>query len=221
MSPFCPENLDAILALVESANPTVAEHCRRVAGYAIRMASQYGLPQDLIETIRVGSLLHDAGKILVPARLLTKPGRLNRHEWATLRHHPQQGLELIERLGVSETVASIVIHHHERWDGRGYPDRLEGVSIPWVVRLVSVMDAFDALTSPRAYREALSVDAARSLIAREAGQRYCPWIVSGFLSLPRTLLDPERADHETRYVPDGCPAPMALAATKAWPAVAL
>jgi putative nucleotidyltransferase with HDIG domain len=212
-------NLDTILTLLETVRPTVAAHSRRVATYAVRLAMQYGLPPALIETIRVGSLLHDVGKILIPSRLLTKPGRLNDREWVQLQDHPALGVELIERLGFDDAVAEIVLYHHERADGLGYPDGLTGDSIRWPVRIVSVMDAFDALTSPRAYRQALSVGGARSLIAREAGSRYCPWVVSGLLSLPARLLQPSRVDLVPPYVPDGCPNRAATWATETWTAV--
>ena len=92
---------------------------------------------------------------------------------------------MAERLGFDSDVLDIILYHHERNDSSGYPDGLDGDAIPWTVRIVSVMDAFDALTSPRTYREALSIDAARTLLAREAADRYCPWVVSGLLSIPK------------------------------------
>jgi len=209
-------NLDTVLTLLETARPSVASHSRRVATYSVRLAMQYGLPPKLIDTVRIGALLHDVGKILVPSRLLTKPGRLSDREWSQLQHHPVLGLELIERLGFDDTVAEIVLYHHERADGLGYPDGLTTDAITWPVRIVNVMDAFDALTSPRAYRQALSVEGARSLIAREAGSRYCPWVVSGLLSLPSRLLEPCKADLVPPYVPDGYPNRAATWATESW-----
>jgi len=215
--------LEDIIAAMEARYPAVAAHCRRVSLYAVRLATQYGLPASTIETIRVGSLLHDLGKLEVPERILEKPGRLTEREWARLRHHPESGLALVQRLGFDEAVAEIVLYHHERIDGSGYPDSLAGEAIPWAVRIVSVMDAFDALTSPRAYRAALSLEAARALLAREAGTRYCPWVVSGLLSLPRIMLQHVEPDHREAYLPDSCPGMAALSlATQAWtPAGAL
>ena len=162
------------MAAMETRYPAVAAHCRRVSLYAVRLATQYGLPATTIETIRVGALLHDLGKLEVPERILEKPGRLTEREWARLRHHPEAGLGMVDRLGFDEAVAEIVLYHHERIDGSGYPDGMVGEAIPWPVRIVSVMDAYDALTSPRAYRAALSIEAARTLLSREAGSPLLP-----------------------------------------------
>ena len=178
---------------------------------------QYGLSPETVETIRVGALLHDLGKLEIPERILEKPGRLTEREWAKLRYHPEAGLALVDRLGFDVSIGEIVLYHHERMDGSGYPDSLAGHDIPWAVRIVSVMDAFDALTSPRTYRAALSIDAARALLAREAGSRYCPWVVAGLLSLPRQLLLAAATNAAGVCHPDGPPSPSAVRlATMEW-----
>lgn len=205
------------MSAMEARCPGVAAHCRRVSLYSVRLATQYGLDAETVEAIRVGGLLHDLGKLEVPPRLLEKPGRLTEREWDRLRRHPEAGLALVDRLGFGAPVAEIVLYHHERFDGSGYPDNLTADCIPWPVRIVSVMDAFDALTSPRPYRAALSLDAACSLLAREAGSRYCPWVVAGLLSLPRPMLQAAATAPAPRCQPDGCPSPAALLkATQAW-----
>ncbi|MFB3854300.1 MAG: HD-GYP domain-containing protein [Vicinamibacterales bacterium] len=206
------ENLFAALA---ARRPREAEHSRRVSAYAIRLASQYGLSASMLETIGTGALLHDVGKLIVSGRILDKPARLNRREWVALESHPRAGAELVEDQGLGNGIAEIVLHHHERIDGGGYPDRLAGRAIPWMVRIVTVMDAFDALTSPRQYRRALSIDAARSLIAREAGLRFCPWVVAGLMSLPHSLLQPPQTV-PAAYVQDGLASEAAKAATEGW-----
>lgn len=209
--------LEDIMSAMEARCPAVAAHCRRVSLYSVRLATQYGLDGATVEAIRVGGLLHDLGKLEVPPRLLDKPGRLTEREWDRLRRHPEAGLALVERLGFGAPVAEIVLYHHERFDGSGYPDCLAADRIPWPVRIVSVMDAFDALTSPRPYRDALSFDAARSLLAREAGSRYCPWVVAGLLSLPRPMLQASATAAVPPCQPDGCPGLAALLkATQAW-----
>ncbi len=172
-------DVNTILAALEVKRPAVAAHCRRVAAYSVQLATHYGLPSDMIDTIRFGSLLHDIGKLMIPAHVLSKPGRLTEQEWKELQSHPERGFEMAEQLGFGPGILDIILYHHERNDGSGYPDGLDVNAIPWTVRIVAVMDAFDALTSPRTYREALSVDAARTLLAREAADRYCPWVVSG------------------------------------------
>ena len=214
-------NLVTLLDAVGARHPAIASHSRRVAAYAVRLAAQYGLEARTIDAIRVGALLHDIGKTRLPSRLLSKPGRLTEGEWTTLRTHPEVGCDLVDRMGFDGAVCEIVLYHHERFDGTGYPHRLEGSSIAWAVRLVSVADAFDALTSNRPYRTAMSADAARFLLAREAGSRFCPWAVCGLLSLPRELLEPpELTRPGSRYVPDGCPAPASTLATRTWQASA-
>lgn len=214
--------VSAILAAMDARCPSVAAHCRRVSEYGALLAVQYGLPSDLVATIRLGGLLHDLGKIAIPERILSKPGRLTDREWARLRNHPEAGVAMVDRLGFDASIAEIVLYHHERIDGSGYPDGMIGEAISWPVRIVSVMDAYDALTSPRAYREALSIDAARTLLAREAGVRYCPWVVSGLLSIPRTVLQAIAAGQMPDCQPDTSPGPAALAAaTQAWPISAL
>jgi putative nucleotidyltransferase with HDIG domain len=181
---------DAVLAALDRKRPEVAAHSRRVSAYSVRLAAQFGLPDDVIETIRLGALLHDVGKMLTPARILEKPGRPNAREWQELKFHPELGQEICHRSGFDDDVCAIVLYHHERCDGSGYPDKLTHQAIPYTARLVAVMDTFDALTSSREYREQLSTGAARALIARSAGSKYCPWIVSGLLALPEEALQP-------------------------------
>ena len=185
---------DAVLAALEKKRPEVAAHSRRVSAYAVRLAVQFGLADDVVETIRIGALLHDVGKMLTPSRILEKPGRPNAREWQELKMHPELGAEICHRSGFDDEVVAIVLHHHERCDGSGYPDRLAHPAIPYSVRIVAVMDTFDALTSSRDYRDRLSVPAARTLIARAAGVKYCPWVASGLLALPVEMLQPGRRD---------------------------
>lgn len=225
-NPFVPipqaRDVNAILETMDATRPAVASHCRRVSAYGVHLAAQYGLPEEMVETIRVGSLLHDVGKLLVPAHILSKPGRLTEHEWQALQNHPEHGFDMAEHLGFASGILDIILYHHERNNCSGYPDGLDGNVIPWTVRIVSVMDAFDALTSPRAYRESLSADAARTLLAREAADRYCPWVVSGLLSMPRTMLDAVANDGLDRYRPDARPSQAVLqTATTRWAATYL
>lgn len=209
--------VDAFLDAMNTRRPFVVTHARRVSTYAVRLASQYGLGGEVIENIRVGALLHDVGKLLIPVRILTKPGRLTEREWTQLRSHPDRGIDILKRVGLNAETRDIVLHHHERYDGRGYPDGLSESEIAFAVRIVSVVDSFDALTSPREYREPLSIDAARALIAREAGTRFCPWVVSGFLSLPSALLEHVSSGPSPDcYLPDGLAESSAVNATRAW-----
>ena len=112
---------DAVLAALEKKRPEVAAHSRRVSAYSVRLAVQFGLADDVIETIRLGALLHDVGKMLTPSRILEKPGRPNAREWQELKVHPELGQEICHRSGFDDEVCTIVLYHHERCDGSGYP----------------------------------------------------------------------------------------------------
>jgi putative nucleotidyltransferase with HDIG domain len=181
--------VDVVLSALERSRPAVAAHSRRVAAFSVRLAMQYELDRDTIETIRLGALLHDVGKMLISKRILDKPGRPTEREWQELKIHPQLGVDIAHRSGFDEDVCGIVLYHHERFDGTGYPDGLVGTANHFTARIVNVMDSFDALTSSRDYRDRLSIDAARQLLARDAGTKYCPWVVSGLLALPAAMLE--------------------------------
>jgi putative nucleotidyltransferase with HDIG domain len=213
------QDVNELVTALEARRPMVAAHCRRVAAYGVQLAAHYGLPAATIETIRVGGLLHDIGKAMVSSQILANPGRLTEAQWKALQAHPEHGFDMVEPLGFDSAVLDIILYHHERADSSGYPDGLDGDSIPWAVRIVSVMDAFDALTSPRTYRRALSIDAARTLLAREAADRYCPWIVSGLLSIPKPALAAIAAGAPDQFRPDARPSEAVIrAATTPWTA---
>ena len=185
---------EEVLAAIEKKRPEVAAHSRRVSAFSVRLAVQFGLAEDVVETIRLGALLHDVGKLLTPPRVLEGPGRPNARQWQELKIHPELGAGICHRSGFDDEVVAIVLYHHERCDGSGYPDQLAHPTIPYTVRIVAVMDTFDALTSSRGYRDRLSVPAARTLIARASGSKYCPWVVSGLLALPVEMLQPGPGD---------------------------
>lgn len=209
-------DLESLTDALKAKRPLVAEHGFRVSQYSVSLATQYGLPAEAIESVRLGALLHDVGKLLVPMSILMKTGRLSRRQEEELKVHPDLGVELAARAGMSDEVCRIILHHHERDDGLGYPDRTEGSDLHWTARLVAVMNAFDTLVHPRGDQRPCSVDEARSRIAREAGSRFCPWVVSGLLSLPPSLLQLAPQHENPSYVPDGRPDPVAMLATQAW-----
>ncbi len=209
------QRLDHLLSMLETQRPQVAEHSRRVSMLAVRLASQYGLSAQAIESIRVGSLLHDVGKLFVAPHILKKGRGLSRSEWEELAGHPEVGVELADRAGATHGACEIILYHHERYDGQGYPDRMASSAIPWPVRIVSVMDAFDSLAYPVA-REPMSIDAARAFIARRAGTQFCPWVVSGLLSLPTSMLETGGVAERPFCIPDGLAARDVLAATEVY-----
>ena len=152
------------------------DHSHAVASMCVALGRRLGLSGEELDQIRLGALLHDVGKIAVPSIILSKPGPLTGDERDLIERHPIIGFELLRDLGLSP-VDTYVLHHHERWDGQGYPDRLAGPEIPLGSRLILVADAFDALTSDRAYRNKVSVEAAMSELRGEAGRQFDPLVV--------------------------------------------
>lgn len=211
-----PDTITSLLTALDLKFPAVAAHSRRAAVYATRLASQYGMARRAVEVIREGALLHDVGKLLVPDHVLQQASPLSEDDWEDLRIHPDLGIELLSRAGVDPDVCAIVLHHHERYDGLGYPDGLAGREIPWAVRIVTVADAFDALTSERSYRGRMSTAGALACIARAAGTRFCPAVVSALLSLPDRLLQAHAEQAESPFLPDGCAVPVPEAMSHSW-----
>lgn len=175
--------------LAETNDPqSPSLHCARVAELAERLGSELGIgDHDWLEALRLGSAMHDIGKLSVPSEILNKPGRLTPSEWATVRTHPEAGARLTRKLRMPEKVHDAVRHHHERWDGSGYPDGLAGEAIPLSARVVCVVDVYDALTSDRSYRSALSREAALGVMEAECGYTMDPRIFSVF----RRMFDDE------------------------------
>jgi putative two-component system response regulator len=162
----------ALANAVEAKDPLTERHCQRLANLAARVGAEAGLDLPTLEAVAYGALLHDVGKIGVPESILSKPGPLDEWEWDLMRRHPEIGERICRPLDTSQRFAPIVRHHHERWDGRGYPDRLRGEAIPLGARIVGLVDAFDAMTHDRPYRHALPVADAVSELWLEAGQQF-------------------------------------------------
>ena len=139
-------------------------------------------PQRL-ELIRLAGLFHDVGKIGVPDSILTKLGPLSEEEFAQIRRHSELGCQILSTMSFFQDIAGIIRGHHERWDGKGYPDGLAGTQIPLESRMIAVADAFDAMTSFRAYRQSLSLDQARAELIRNKGTQFDPQLVDEFLEL--------------------------------------
>src|SRR5262249_4926925 len=150
--------------IIEARDPYTEGHCERLADYATALGERLELEQADIAALYRGAFLHDIGKIGIPDRVLLKRGRLTKTEYSQMKRHPAIGDELCATVRSLERVRPIVRHHHERVDGRGYPDGLRGDSIPLLAQIVSVVDVFDALTTTRPYRQAVSARAAFDML---------------------------------------------------------
>jgi putative nucleotidyltransferase with HDIG domain len=153
-----------------------------VAAISLEIADRMGLGADEREALRRGALLHDIGKIGVEDRVLRKPGPLNDQEAGEMREHPIIGYEMLRDLHFLEPSLPGIRHHHERWDGRGYPDALAAGAIPVSVRILSVADTFDAITSDRPYRRGLSLEEAVGAIVDQKGKQFDPEVVDAFVA---------------------------------------
>jgi putative two-component system response regulator len=162
----------ALANAVEAKDPSTERHCQRLANLAARLGAQAGLDGLELEAVAYGALLHDVGKIGVPEAILTKPTALDSDEWELMRRHPEIGERICEPLAQAGLFAPIVRHHHERWDGRGYPDGLRGEAIPLGARIVAIVDAFDAMTHDRPYRRGMPVAVAVNELWRESGGQF-------------------------------------------------
>jgi diguanylate cyclase (GGDEF)-like protein/putative nucleotidyltransferase with HDIG domain len=171
---------------VDARDAYTGSHSERVATLAEKIATQLGRPSEEVELTRLAASLHDLGKLAIPEEILRKPGALTDAERLVLERHPQIGYRMLESLGV-EPIADWVRHHHERWDGGGYPDGLAGVLIPLGARIIFVADAFDAMTSNRLYRSPLTHEEALREVERCSGSQFDPEVVHAFLTTIGTL----------------------------------
>jgi putative nucleotidyltransferase with HDIG domain len=166
----------------------VVGHCQAVARYAELAATELGLPPERVERVRLAGLLHDVGKIGVSDRVITKPGPLDADEWREMRTHPEIGARLLAHPEFDD-LRGWVLSHHERPDGRGYPQGLSGDSIPLEASILAVADAYEAMTADRAYRASMGADAARAELEAGAGTQFDTKVVRALLA----ALDPEAA----------------------------
>jgi putative nucleotidyltransferase with HDIG domain len=174
----------AALASAQAArDPSTAAHCTRVTDLAVRLAAWMGWDAAQLERLRVGARLHDIGKVMISERILSKRGPLSPDELAEIRTHPAAGFRLIAPVAPAQDAIPYVLYHHERWDGSGYPSGKAGEEIPLEARVLAVADAFDAMTSDRPYRRALSHAEALAEVDRCAGTQFDPEIARVFLEL--------------------------------------
>ena len=175
--------IHALAAAVEARDSGTGQHLHRVTDLALRCMTEIDESMARNEEIHYGFTLHDVGKIGVPDEILNKPGKLSADEWKVMQTHPELGAKIVEPIGFSGATMGIILHHHERWDGTGYPDGLKHTQIPLAARTFAVADAYDAMTSERPYRAAMTGDEAIRVILDERGNTFDPEIVDVFLGL--------------------------------------
>jgi putative nucleotidyltransferase with HDIG domain len=178
----------ALSNAVEARDAYTGKHAERVTLFAIEIARELGLPAPDTPEVEFGFLLHDVGKLAIPDSILFKPGPLTTEERAMMSRHTIVGAEIMRDIEFLAEASKVVRSHHERWDGNGYPDRLAGEEIPLNARVFAVADVFDALTTNRPYRVALSFEQARSMIEAESGSHFDPQVVDAFRRIDDEIL---------------------------------
>lgn len=176
------DTVNAVVNTLEARDPYTRGHTERVTLIAKSIARQMGLAEEELFIIEIGALLHDVGKIGVTDAILRKPGPLSSEELLQIQEHPAKGKNILNNIAYLEKAIPCVLHHHERFDGNGYPEKLAGTDIPLPGRIISVADAFDAMTSDRPYRRGMQVRQAAAELRRYAGRQFDPRVVSAFLT---------------------------------------
>jgi len=173
----------ALVSVVESRDPYVYGHSRKVNIYAVALAEAIGLSPDEVSKVSTAALLHDIGKIGVPDKVLNKKGKLNEENWEEIKAHPRLGANIVSNIPNLVPCANGILHHHERWDGDGYPDGLKGEEIPIESRILAIADTFEAMTAVRPYRPAFSREEVIKELREGAGSKFDPKLVEVFVGL--------------------------------------
>lgn len=168
---------------VEAKDPYTRGHSDRVSEYSVLIGKKLGLDEETLHILKIGGLFHDIGKIGIPDSILLKESKLSDEEYSQIKNHPMIGVHMLGDAAIFTDILPIVKHHHERYDGRGYPSQLVGDDIPYVARIAAVADTFDAMTSKRSYRDSLPIDVVRAEIERCSGTQFDPNIAKVFLDI--------------------------------------
>ena len=172
--------IEALARAIDAKDAVTHGHIRRVQQWAIALARRVGQTEADLRAVEAAAILHDVGKLAIPEHILNKPGRLSAPEFERMKTHAKIGAEILSEIEFPYPVVPIVRHHHENWDGTGYPDRIAGEAIPLGARILAVVDCYDALTSDRPYRRALSAGEAFAIIEERSGTMYDPAVVAAF-----------------------------------------
>lgn len=177
------ESIETLRYTVEAKDPYTRGHSDRVSAYSVLIGEKLELQEEEIKTLRIGGLFHDIGKIGIPDSILLKEAKLSDDEYSQIKNHPAIGAHILNNATIFQDILPIVMHHHERYDGNGYPGKLKGEAIPYLARITAVADTFDAMTSKRTYRDALPLQTVISEIERCSGSQFDPAIASVFLDI--------------------------------------
>lgn len=177
------ESIETLRFTVEAKDTYTRGHSDRVSEYSVLLGQKLGLPEQDINNLKVGGLFHDIGKIGVPDSILLKNSKLTDDEYSEIKNHPAIGAHILSNATIFKDVIPIVKHHHERFDGNGYPGKLKGEEIPYLARIAAVADAFDAMTSRRTYRDSLSLDIVKTEIEKCKGTQFDPECADAFLDI--------------------------------------
>ena len=192
---FYIELVETLAKIIDAKDSYTADHATRARMRAVKLARKLNVSEKLLKNIEYAALLHDMGKIGIDERIITKPGKLTDEEYKEMKKHPQIGYHILSPIEFLRPVAEIILYHHEWYNGSGYPDGLKGEEIPLGSRIVSVIDAWDAMTSDRPYRKALSKDEAIKELKKSAGIQFDPKVVDAFLE----LLEEEEINKESGF----------------------
>jgi putative nucleotidyltransferase with HDIG domain len=179
------EAIESLNAAVDAKDPYTAGHSHRVQRIALAIGEELRLEQARLDALRFGGLFHDIGKLAVPDSILTKPAGLTDEEYEVIKRHPSDGAKIVEKFSRLRDAVPLIRHHHERWDGAGYPEGLTGESIPLEAGIVGLADAWDAMTTDRPYHRALTVEEAATEIRRGRGSQFSPAVVDAFFTVLR------------------------------------
>jgi putative nucleotidyltransferase with HDIG domain len=193
------EVVASLLAAIEARDPATCDHSRAVGAWCRRIAKVMGLSLEQQEFADLCGTLHDVGKVSTPLDILLKPGPLTEEEWAVMRAHSRVGAKMLDRIPSLKEIAPIVRAHHERMDGKGYPDRLGGSQIPLIARIIAVADSFHAMISKRPYRDPMPIPRAIDILNEGRGTQWDPTIVDAMLS----ILRPAQRETELRVIAGG------------------
>ena len=193
------KTIEALTSALEARDPYTQAHTSRIRELSTGLAIALQVPEDVLQSVRLGSILHDVGKIGISDSILLKQGPLSDEEWEEMRQHPLIGERMLRNVDFLAPARPVVRHHHERWDGQGYPDRLRGERIPLAARIVAVCDAYDAMTSDRPYRSAMSIEDACDELIRSAGVQHDPMCTSLLVDIVNKVGEDDLEGRFVRY----------------------